>query len=140
MAISTFKTFLMHKVGDNWTPVCDIKSFPALGGAPEMLDTTTLSNKMRTYIAGIQSTEALEFTANYDSSEFTTLSGYTAEKDYAVYFGATEGAGGTFTGYGSDGKFEFKGYLSVHVDGGAVNEVQDMVITIAPSTEIKKAT
>ena len=40
---------------------------------------------------------------------------------------------------GSDGKFEFKGQLSVFPVGGGVNEVVDMTITIAPSTPITAA-
>ena len=37
---------------------------------------------------------------------------------------------------GSDGKFKFKGQLSVFAAGGGVNEVVGMTITIAPSTPI----
>ena len=66
MAISTYKVFLMKKgTGDTYEKFLDIKSFPDLGGAPEMLETTTLSDSMQTYIAGIQSLVALEFEANY---------------------------------------------------------------------------
>ena len=52
-----------------------------------------------------------------------------------MWFGASE-SGGTLTPDGSDGKFEFKGQLSVFPVGGGVNEVVDMTITIAPSTPI----
>lgn len=64
MAISTYKTFLMKKETETWKKVIDIKEFPDLGGAPENLETTTLSDRMQTYIAGIQSLDALEFSAN----------------------------------------------------------------------------
>ena len=66
MAISSFKVFLMKKgsSGDTYEKLVDIKDFPDLAGAPEMLETTTLSDPMQTYIPGIQS-DALEFTANY---------------------------------------------------------------------------
>lgn len=50
---------------DTWSKLVDIKDFPDLGGAPEMLETTTLSDGAQTYIPGIQSQDALEFTANY---------------------------------------------------------------------------
>lgn len=139
MAISTYKVFLMKKgTGTTYTKLVDIKDFPDLGGSPEMLDTTTLSEGARTYIPGIQDTEAMEFTANYTLSDFTTLKALEgAEADYAVWFGGTE-SGGVVTPDGSAGKFEFKGYLSVHVSGGGVNEVVDMVITIAPTTVINQ--
>mgnify|MGYP003187542440 FL=1 len=50
MAISTYMIFLMKKAstGDTYEKVIDIKDFPDLGGAPEMLETTTLSDKMQT--------------------------------------------------------------------------------------------
>ncbi len=59
MAISTFKSFLMHKVSDKWEKLVDIKSFPDLGGSPELIETTTLSDPMTTNIMGIHSLDAL---------------------------------------------------------------------------------
>lgn len=137
MAISTYKIFLMVKgTNDTYSKLIDIKDFPDLGGAPEMLETTTLSDNMQTYIPGIQSLDALEFTANYTKADFTNLKSMEGtEKDFAVWFGGTE-SGGVLTPDGSDGKFEFKGQLSVFPVGGGVNEVVDMTITIAPSTPI----
>ena len=52
-----------------------------------------------------------------------------------MWFGGTE-AGGVVTPDGSNGKFSFKGELSVYPVGGGVNEVVGMNITIAPSTPI----
>ena len=41
MAISTYKIFLMSSTdGSQYEKLIDIKSFPDLGGAPEMLETT----------------------------------------------------------------------------------------------------
>ena len=138
MATSTFMTFLMHKSssGNAYEKLLDIKEFPDLGGAPEMLDTTTLSDGARTYIPGIQETESLQFTTNYDPTEYAALVALkNSEEDYAVWFGGTE-SGGAVTPDGSKGKFAFKGYLDVFVSGGGVNEVRNMTITIAPSTVI----
>lgn len=137
MAISTYKVFLMKKgESSTYTKLIDIKDFPDLGGSPELLETTTLSDKMQTYIPGIQSNDALEFTTNYTKADYTTLAALAdIEEDYAVWFGGTE-AEGVVTPDGSNGKFSFKGKLSVHVNGGGVNEVVDMTITITPSTVI----
>lgn len=136
MAISTYKVFLMKKTGEAYEKLVDIKEFPDLGGSPEMLETTTLSDNMQTYIPGIQSLDALEFTANYTLADFTALKALDGvENDYAVWFGGT-GEGESLVPTGSDGKFEFKGQLSVFPVGGGVNEVVDMTITIAPSTPI----
>ena len=138
MPISTYKVFLMKKgtSGTTYEKLIDIKEFPDLGGDPEMLETTTLSDKMQTYIAGIQSLDALSFTANYtltDYQKLVALEGKT--EDYAVWFGGTE-SGGTLTPSGADGKFEFSGQLTAYPTGGGVNEVVNLNISIAPSTPI----
>lgn len=139
MAISTYKIFLMKKSTSTYEKLIDIKEFPDLGGAPEMLETTTLSDNMQTYIPGVQSLDALEFTANYTKEDFTKLKALEGQEgDYAVWFGGT-GEGNTLIPTGSDGKFGFKGQLSVFPVGGGVNEVVDMTITIAPSTPITAA-
>ena len=136
MAISTYKIFLMQKKENAWEKLIYIKQFPDLGGTPEMLETTTLTDRMQTYIPGIQSLDALEFTSNYTLDEYKKLKALDGiENDYAVWFGGTE-SGDTVTPTGVDGKFKFKGQLSVFPVGGGVNEVVDMTITIAPSTPI----
>lgn len=138
MAISTYKVFLMHKAssGDTYTKLIDIKEFPDLGGEPEMLETTTLSDNMQTYIAGIQSMDGLSFSANYDMADYQKLKALEGKKEsYAVWFGGSESAG-VVTPDGSNGKFAFDGELSVYPVGGGVNEVVGMNITIAPSTPI----
>ena len=137
MAISTYKVFLMKSTdGSTFEKLIDIKDFPDLGGSPEMLETTTLSDPMQTYIPGIQSLDALEFSANYTKDDFDSLKELEGtEYTYAVWFGGTV-EGGVATPTGSDGKFEFKGQLSVFPVGGGVNEVVGMTIAIAPSTPI----
>lgn len=137
MAISTYKVFLMENTKETtWTKVIDIKDFPDLGGTPEMLETTTLSDGMQTYIPGIQSLDALEFTSNYTLEDYKKLKGMKGtEKLFAVWFGGTE-SDDTVIPTGKDGKFKFKGQLSVYPVGGGVNEVVDMKISIAPSTPI----
>jgi hypothetical protein len=138
MAISTYKVFLMYKASASadYTKLVDIKEFPDLGGEPELLETTTLSDGMQTFIPGIQQLDSMTFTANYTKTDYTTLKGLEGtEKSYAVWFGGTV-SGTTVTPTGSDGKFEFDGQLSVYANGGGVNEVVNMSITIAPSTPI----
>ena len=127
MAISTYKSYLMHKNASTWEKLIDIKSFPDLGGAPELLETTTLSDPMTTNIMGIQSLDALEFEANYTLADYTKLKAMEGtESEFAVWLGEN----------GVDGKFQFKGQLSVYVNGGGVNEVVNMTVSIAASTPI----
>ena len=90
MAISTYGITLMHKSGTGsttYTKLVDIKDFPDLGGAPEMLETTTLSDNMQTYIPGIQSLDALEFTANYTLEDFKRVKAMEGKDTaFAVWF------------------------------------------------------
>ena len=143
MAISTYKVFLMHKSSassSEWEKLIDIKEFPDLGGAPETLETTTLSDKMQTYIPGIQSLDSLEFTANYTLADYKILKALEdKDESYAVWFGGSE-SGGVLTPTGADGKYAFDGSLSVFANGGGTNEVVEMTINIAPSTPITLAT
>jgi hypothetical protein len=126
----------MYKVSEKWEKLIDIKSFPDLGGAPELLETTTLSDGMTTNIMGIQSLDALEFECNYTKTDYTKLKALEGkDTDFAVWLGGTEAVGGV-TPTGSDGKFEFKGQLAVYVNGGGVNEVVNMTVSIAASTPI----
>ena len=140
MAISTYKVFLMYKASaqSDYTKLIDIKEFPDLGGDPEMLDTTTLSDNMFTYIAGIQQLDALTFTTNYTLADFTRLKALEGQDlDLAVWVGGT-GTPPTLTPTGSDGKFEFKGQLVAYPNGGGVNEVVNMTVTVAPSSPISQ--
>ena len=132
MAISTYRSYLMYKNTSAWEKLIDIKSFPDLGGAPELLETTTLSDGMTTNILGIQTLDALEFECNYTKEDYMKLKAMEgSDKEFAVWLG---GEGTTPTG--SDGKFEFNGALSVYVNGGGVNEVVNMTVSIAASTPI----
>lgn len=134
--ISTYKTFLMTKDTNTWKKVIDIKEFPDLGGTPEMIEITTLSDKVQRNIPGVQSLDALEFTANYTLTDYKALKALEGtEKEFAVWFGGTE-SGDTVTPNGSDGKFKFKGQLSVYTNGGGTNEVVEMTISIAASSAI----
>lgn len=137
MAISTYKVFLMKKTAEAYEKLVDIKDFPDLGGSPEMLETTTLSDKMQTYIPGIQSLDALEFTANYTKTDYEKLKALEEqEMELSVWFGGTE-SNGEVTPTGENGKFNFKGYVSAFITGGGVNEVVGMTVSVAPSAAIE---
>ena len=125
MAISTYPITL--KAGG--TKLCDIKDFPDLGAAPEMLDATTLSDAARVYIAGIKDQQALEFTANYTAATYEAANALTTTTAFTLEFGAD----------GASGIFEWSGTASAYVVGAGVNEVVDMKIVIVPSTAITKS-
>lgn len=127
MAISTYGVTLKWGTSaDNLTKKVDIKSFPDLGGAPEMLETTTLSDNMQTYILGIQSADAMEFEYNYDKVVYEAIE---ADANVKMFYSLEFGMNG------SEGKFTWEGMHSTHIVGGGVNEVVGGIITIAPSTK-----
>lgn len=139
MARNTYQTYLMHSTtGSTYTKLIDIKSFPNLGGAPEAIETTTLSDPMQTFIAGIQSLGgALEFPANYNLDDLIRLKVLEGKTErYAVWFGGTR-SGGIEIPSGDEGKFEFEGQLSVFPTGGGVNEPVELTVSITPSTPIE---
>ena len=135
---STYKTYLMVGSGSptSYSKLCDIKSYPDLGGAPDLIDMTTLSNKSKIGVPGIQNNDAMTFEANYNPTVFGSVKAYADGKAYpfAVYFGASA-SGSTLTPDGSDGKFEFSAMLDVFVSGGSVNEGRGMTITLTPTTD-----
>lgn len=141
MARSTYQTYLMHSTtGGTYEKLVDIKSFPNMGGTPELLETTTLSDPIQTNILGIQSLDALEFTANYTLEDYKKIRALAGKDElYALWFGGTRVAGVEVPD-GSQGKFEFGGQISVFATGGGVNEVTDMTITIASTTPIELVT
>ena len=141
MATNTSLSFLMYKASTTYTKLVDIKSYPNIMGEREALETTTLSNTARTYIPGIvQSSDGnLAFPANYDEDDFATVAALEGtEQDLAIWFGGTV-SGSTVTPTGSEGKFEFKGFVSAGIVGKGVNEVREMEVRVTPTTEITVA-
>lgn len=136
MAINTYQTYLMTSDdGSTYTKLLDIKSFPDLMGGPNNLETTTLSDEMKTYIPGLKDPgDALEFGANYTAADFAAVEALEGtEKYYAVWIGAS---GTPLAPDGSKGKFSFKGYAYATKNGAGTDEVQDMTVGIIPSTPI----
>lgn len=132
MAISTYGITLKSGASaGSLTKLCDISSFPDLGGTYEALDVTTLSDAAQVFIKGIRSSGSLEFGAFYDSDVYDDiLTRMDTDSYYALEFGIN----------GDAGVFEWQGSHSVNVVGGAVNAPVEMRVTIIPSTEIVKAT
>ena len=127
-AVSTIGTILeVSSNGTTWEKLCKIKSYPALGGAPEQLETTDLEDEVQTFVPGVQSMDSMDFTANY------TLAAYTAVKAKAktpLKYRLSMGEDGV------DGVATWDGQHSVYVNEGEVNGVREMTISVSPSTKI----
>lgn len=136
MATNTYQSYLMKSTnGTSYAKLVDIKTFPDIGGNSDGLETTTLSDASQTYISGIIQIDAsgLQFTCNYDKTDYTTLNGL---KDQENYYGLYFGVNSSSQPDGSLGKWTFKGYLDVGLVGKGVNEVREMNVNIRPTTSV----
>lgn len=139
MAISTYQTYLMKGTGSGssitYTKLICITSFPDMYGDPETIDVTTLCDKMRHYIPGVQDPGGgMEFGANYDAAKFAELQALSGvDTPYALWFGAND----KDEPDGHNGKFSWNGDLNVKLNGGGVNEAVTMTMTIMPSSDIQ---
>jgi len=133
MAIASIDTFLMNlnATTKKFEKLLDIKTFPDLGGAPETIDVTTLSDHVQKNLAGIQKMSALAFTANFDKDDYAKVVALEGtDQSWAVVLGATP----TGTPDGHNGIFKFRGEISVYLKSGKVNDPIEMDLSIAAST------
>lgn len=135
MAINTYKVTLKYGTAvptatTTHTKLVDIKDFPDLGGAPDALEVTTLSDSSQVYIPGIKKQSSFEFTANYDETTYDTIASLTSAgtKYFSIDFGADS----------LQGSFYFQGYAYVYVVGAGVNSVVEMKVVIVPTSAITR--
>lgn len=142
MAQSTYGVILSYwdasADGGKFVKLIDIKDFPDLGGEPEMLQTTTLSDSSHTYIKGIQSMDALSFTANLEPSDYVNK--VKKLDDGNMYlFELAFGEGSKDENKAHKIYFYWKGQITAWVNGAGVDEVVEITISITPSTEIQES-
>ena len=127
-AYSTINTVLKAgAAAGSLAQLCKIKSYPDLGAAPDNLETTDLEDDQQTFVPGVKSMDSMEFTANF------TPEAYAAVKNTAnteQYYALEMGNGG------AQGSFTWTGQHDVYVNGGDVNAVREMTITVTPSSAI----
>ena len=146
MAISTIGSHFMKGTGSGtltWTELFKFKTDPTLIDPPEVLDTTTQADHARTSIFGLASNDAKSFTLNYDAAVYDTIKALEGqEQNLSMWFGDTYDAStNTYTPTGIYGKFTGKGYLYITPNGGEVNGVREMTVTLAVSAPfVKEAT
>ena len=129
MAVSTINTVLKFGTSkETLAKLCPIKSYPDLMGAPDQIETTDLECEAQTFVPGVKSVSAFDFTANYDKATYDSMA-------------ANEGVAGFFEldfgDNGADGKFGWEGIYNIGISGGDVNAVREMTITCTPSSEVK---
>ena len=128
-AVSTIGTILKFgEAAASLTQLCKIKTYPALGGEPEQIETTDLEDKQQTFVPGVQSMDSMQFTSNYTKESYAAVKAKEGKEGYyQLEFGED----------GADGIFSWQGQHFVYVNEGEVNGVREMTITISPSSEIK---
>lgn len=136
--ISTYKTYLMYKAttaATQYTKLVDIKSFPDLGGEPERIDVTTLSDRVRHYTPGVEDLSSFQFSCNYIAADYQKIQALEGQqRDYAIWVGATT-SNGVDTPTGENGQWSWTGDVRVFKAGGDVNAAQDMTVTMYPNTD-----
>lgn len=143
MAIATIGSHFMKGTGTGtltWAELFKFKTDPTLIDPPELLDTTTQADHARTSIFGLAANDAKQFTLNYDATVYDTIKALEGtEQNLSMWFGDTYDSGtNTYTPTGAYGKFTGKGYLYVTPNGGDVNAVRDMTVTLAVTVPFVK--
>lgn len=132
MALTTFGVKL--KIGAD--TYC-IKSFPDIDphGNPDQVETTTLCDEFHKYMDGLKNyADDLEFTANYDETEFDTLNAIGTTKK-AVSILLTDGTQADTVG--ANGHFDMlEAEIAVRLNGGGVGDVMEMTIVVKPRSAI----
>ena len=140
--ISTYKTYLMYMTSSastTYTKLVDIKNFPDLGGEPERIDVTTLSDPIRQYVPGVQDLSSFTFNCNYIAQDYQTINTMNetgGQYNFAIWVGATT-SNNVDTPTGENGQWEFTASIMCFKAGGDVNAAQDMTVVLFPSTNFK---
>lgn len=133
MAQNSYNTHLKYNSGTDvapvWSELVPIKDVPDLGGDPEQIDVTTLSDPRKMNILGIESGGALTFTANYTLATYQACVALMNNTTYTwrLYLGED--------GAGADGVFAWTGELNCYPLGFGVNAVREMKLTISVLTK-----
>ncbi len=115
--IATIDTKLSYKTGSETTfaEIEDLMEVPELGGDPEKIEVTTLSDKVKKHIPGVKDLGDLQFKFLYDNSSsdsnYRKLKGLEESKTLATF--RVEYPDGT--------GHEFEAYTNVKMDAAAVN-------------------
>lgn len=121
---------LGYKVGDevSYSILTNLQEIPEIGnGAPEKIETTTLADNVKTYIAGLgDSGQELGFKFLYEKTQFETLIGINESCGWQVSM--PDGVTATFNGT-----------PSVKFDAASPNNALTYTLTVIVESEIEFA-
>lgn len=139
-ARNSYKVALMYNSAESgqaasWTKLADIKSVPDLLPVKEQLETTTLSDPIRTFIDGIRNADgSMQFAINYNKADMTRIKALEdTELELSVWFGVNADTADDTPTSASDGKVSGKGTVSLSIPGFGVNAVVEANINVTPT-------
>lgn len=140
MAINTYMTFLMNGTGTGtitYSSIVPIKDYPDFFNDVNTIDVTNLQQAMHSYIMGLLDTGgSMDFTANYTATDYQTVKALDdgTVKNLGLWFGGTV-SGDTVTPTGTDGQWNFPGYVKVGIVGKGVDDAREMTIHVVPTDD-----
>ena len=112
---------------DNYVVIPNLQEIPSLGGTPEKVEVTCLSDANKTYINGLVDYGELAFKFLYDNSgetsNYRVLKGLTGVNHFKVTFP-------------DETEFVFSGEVNVSIDSASVNTALTFTANIALNSEI----
>ena len=134
IAMLTNKTFLLIGSGEpigsqTFSKFVDITKYPQLGGEPEQVEVTTLSDTKKRYISGLEDTQKMEFGANYTVAAYKKVYDLQVAgtvQTWRLAFGDEEG---------SDGLWEWQGRINAFISEGESGAARAFTFTISDEGE-----
>lgn len=146
MAFSTIGTYLgMNNTGtndestirsnslttsDTFNVIAPIVDYGDIGGDPETIDSTTLSDSTATNENGVQQQSAIPFTLQYDPAVYYKLKKM-QDGGLKYQFALLKKQSGSL--------FYWYGTVSIKINGGGVNEIAQMTLTTSTSSVVEIA-
>ncbi len=131
--ITTIRAYLMcDEAGSgSWAKLCDIRSFPEIGGEPNLIDTTTMSDDEETAVQGIKKRPGSStFDARFTKEMWKKIKGMDGKTvKFALWFGANS----VGEPDGHHCKFEGEGTVSVSLKGGSIDSIVEASVALAMS-------
>ncbi len=134
--VRVYGWYLMQKVDATAEKLVDIIGLPDLGGPPSAVETTTLSDPMRTFMEGLKDGGALTFPVNYDPATYKKIEELKGQVlKLGVWHGFKE-QGSERIPDGSEGKWNFDATVSIHKTQQNTNDPPRADLTVMPRSEI----
>lgn len=135
--MKAYGVYLMRKKDEDYEKLIDIVDMPDMDDADDELEITTLSDGQHRFIPGIKGSSTKEFLVNYERESYKKVKDIEGQElELAVWMGFS-GEFGNEVPDGSDGKWRFKGYVSIGKNAQNVGDVPQATVRVVPSSVIE---